>query len=119
MITQPSSRSFHLPKYLRTYFVTSLLVSCALTLLITIAYFQAQPVLPVFYSLGEPTDYIVPKVWLFVFPIFSFTVTIAHLLLLPTLSSYHKVMNQLFGWVTLTMQALCVVAALRIVLITW
>jgi len=119
MTTQSSPRSFHLPKYLRNYFVVSLVTSCLLTLFVTVAYFQAQPVLPVFYSLGEPTDYIVPKLWLFVFPIFSFFVTLVHLLLLPTLSSYHKVMNQLFGWVTLTMQALCVVAALRIILITW
>jgi len=119
MTNQSSYRSFRLPKYLKTYFVLSLLTSCILTLVITVAYFQAQPVLPVFYSLGEPTDYIVPKVWIFVFPIFSFLVTVIHLLLTPSLRSYHKVMNQLFGWVTLIMQALCAVAALRIVIITW
>lgn len=119
MTSQSSSRSFRLPKFLRPYYVTSLLVSCILTLITTVVYFQAQPLLPVFYSLGEPTDYLVPKLWIFVFPAFSFAVTLIHLLLLPSLSSYHKVMNQLFGWVTLTMQALCVIAALRIILITW
>lgn len=119
MNSTSSSLSFRLPPFLRPYFVISLLVSCALTLITTIFYFQAQPVLPLFYSLGEPADYVVPKLWIFFFPVFSFAVTLIHLLLLPSLSSYHKVMNQLFGWVTVTMQAICVVAALRIILITW
>ncbi len=119
MTTQSGSRSFRLPKYLRTYFAISLVASCALTLLVTIAYFQVQPLIPIFYSLGEPADYVAPKMWLFVFPAFSFTVTILHLLILPSLRSYHRVMNQLFGWVTLTMQALCIVAALRIMMIIW
>lgn len=119
MTTQSGLRSFRLPKYLRTYFLISLFTSCILTLIVTVSYFQVQPLVPVFYSLGEPTDYVAPKVWLFVFPAFSFFVTILHLLILPSLTSYHKVMNQLFGWVTLTMQALCVVAAIRIIFIIW
>ncbi len=112
-------RSFRLPKYLRTYFILSLLSSCALTLVVTIAYFRLQPVIPIFYSLGEPTDYVADKVWLFFFPAFSFTITILHLVILPTLRSYNRVMNQLFGWVTLTLQALCIVAAIRIIFIIW
>lgn len=118
MISTSGSR-FRLPKYLRTYFVVSLIASCLLTLFVTISYFRLQPVVPIFYSLGEPTDYVADKTWLFFFPAFSFTVTILHLLILPTLRSYHKVMNQLFGWVTLMMQALCIVAAVRIILIIW
>ena len=117
--TQPGQQSFRVPRYVRTYFTTSLIVSCILTLVVTIAYFQAQPVVPIFYSLGEPSDYVADKIWLFTFPAFSFAVTILHLLILPSLRSYHKVMNQLFGWVTLTMQALCIVAVLRIILIIW
>jgi magnesium-transporting ATPase (P-type) len=119
MSSSSNSLSFRLPQYLRPYFAISLVVSCVLTLVTTIFYFQARPVLPLFYSLGEPTDYVVPKIWIFFFPAFSFAITILHLLLLPSLSSYHKVMNQLFGWVTVTMQAICVVAAIRIILITW
>lgn len=119
MISSTGKHSFRLPKYLRTYFSISLVASLLLTLVVTIAYFRLQPVVPIFYSLGEPSEYVADKAWLFFFPAFSFTVTILHLLILPTLRSYHRVMNQLFGWVTLMMQALCIVAAVRIIFIIW
>jgi hypothetical protein len=117
--TEPVQRSFRVPRYIRTHFLFSIAASCFLTLLTTIAYFQLQPKVPIFYSLGEPNEYLADKAWLFVFPVISTTITVTHLLLLGLLRSHHKVMNQLFGWLTLIVQSLCVVAAVRIVSIIW
>lgn len=118
-LTDANRVSFRLPSYLRGFFVASLLISLGITLLVTVSYFRLQPVIPIFYSLGEPSDYIADKNWIFVFPALSFTITIGHLLLLPLLRQYHRVLNQLFGWVTLVLQSICLVAAVRILVIIW
>lgn len=117
--TEPIQRSLRVPRYIRPHFLLSIAASCFLTLLTTIAYFQLQPKVPIFYSLGEPSEYLADKVWLFAFPTISTTITITHLLLLGMLKSHHKVMNQFFGWLTLIVQGLCIVAAVRIVSIIW
>jgi hypothetical protein len=117
--TEPVQRSLRVPRYIRTHFLLSIAASCFLTLLTTIAYFQLQPKVPIFYSLGEPNEYLADKAWLFVFPALSTMITITHLLLLSALRLHQKVMNQLFGWLTLIVQGLCVVAAVRIVSIIW
>jgi hypothetical protein len=119
MTNHTHPRSLRIPRYVRPHFIFSLAMSCFLTFITIIAYFRVQPKIPLFYSLAEPSDYLVDKTWIFLFPAISFGVTILHLLLLPTLRSYHKVMNQLFGWITMVMQGLCVVATLRIITIIW
>ena len=116
---EPVQRSFRVPRYLRTHFLCSTAASCFLTLFTAIAYFQLQPKVPIFYSLGEPNEYLADKAWLFVFPVLSTTITVMHVLILHTLRSHHNVMNQLFGWLTLIVQSVCVVAAVRIVIIIW
>lgn len=120
-LSQPESsqRSLRIPRYLRTYFVASIFISCGLALLTTAAYFRSQPQLPIFYSLPEPNDYLADKQWIFVFPVLSTAITIVHLLLLPIMKDHHRMMNVLFAWLTVITQALCVLAAVRIIWITW
>jgi len=112
-------RHFRVPKYLRGFFFASSAISCFLALATTIAYFQLPPKIPLFYSLAEPADFLTDKHWLFILPAFSTLITIVHLFILPSLREYQKVMNQLFGWLTVVIQLLCVVATLRIIMIVW
>lgn len=116
---ESSQRSLRIPRYLRSYFVTSIFISCGLALFTTIAYFRSQPQLPIFYSLPEPNDYLADKQWIFIFPVLSATITILHLLLLPLMRSHHRMMNVLFAWLTVIIQTLCTLAAVRIIWITW
>ncbi len=111
--------SFRVPRSVRFHFISSLVMSCFLTFITIVAYFHVQPKVPLFYSLAEPSDYLVDKIWLFLVPAISFGITILHLLLLPILHSYHKVMNQLVGLITMILQGLCIVAILRIITIIW
>lgn len=116
---ESSERALRVPQYLRTYFIASVILSCGLALLTTAVYFRSQPQLPIFYSLAEPNDYLADKRWIFVFPVISATVTILHVLLLPLMRSHHRTMNMLYAWLTLVVQALCLIAAVRIIWITW
>jgi hypothetical protein len=119
LTAEHSSSHFRVPRYMRQFFLVSILVTCFLALITTVAYFQLQPQIPLFYSLAEPNDYLAAKHWIFILPSFSAVVTFLHLLILPTLRNYNRVMNQLFGWLTLTIQVFCIIATLRIMMIVW
>lgn len=110
---------FKVPRYLRSHFLVSLGMSCLLILVTTIAYFQLQPIIPLFYSLPEPNDYLAPKIWIFIFPAVSSIISVGHLLLVPIFRYHDRAILQLFGWLTLLVQFLCLVAAFRVILIIW
>lgn len=104
-----------LPLYLKTPVLISFLISSILALLFLVNYFLLQPVVPLFYSLAQPSDYLVPKVWLVVFPIISFAITLSHLALLKTIRMYEKIIQQLYIWVTVAIQCLLLLALVRII----
>lgn len=117
--TDSPRTTFRVPKYVRPHFWASIGISCLLILITTIAFFQLQPLIPLFYSLAEPNEYLADKYWIFVFPVISACITVGHLLLLPMLRNHDRVIQQLFSWLTVLVQVLCVVAALRVILIVW
>jgi|SRR5579859_124244 len=112
-----SIQLFRLPVHLRTIFVLSFLLSCVQVLIFLIYYFILQPNIPLFYSLPQPTDYLVRKEWLLVFPVSSFFITFFHFYVLRSLRHYEVVIQKVFGWVTVILQVLFVLAFVRIIYI--
>jgi hypothetical protein len=104
-----------LPRSLRTPFLLAMLTSVTLILAFLVVDFSTQPVVPLFYSLGQPQDFLAAKEWLALFPIFSFTITILHATLLRYLRHYEQVIQLLFAWFTVVIQFLLALAMFRII----
>jgi hypothetical protein len=106
-----------LPKYLSRPVMLSLLISCTLALISLTSYLNIQPVIPLLYSLARPSQYLVSKEWIFLFPIFSFLITVTHLLIVKMLSNLETVVLKIFIWVTITLQIFLSIAMIRIILL--
>jgi hypothetical protein len=107
--------SFHLPANLKSPFRLSFLASCILALAFLILYFRLPPVVPLFYSLAEPNDYLAPKEWLGVIPALSFLITFFHLILIRMLYHHEKIIPTMFAWATVIIQFLFLLAFVRII----
>ncbi len=98
----------------RTPVLISFLLSCITILLVLVYYFSLQPVVPLFYSLPQPVDYLADKIWLIIFPIMSVAILFIHLALQNSIHQYEKVIQQLYIWVTVSVQSLLLLALIRI-----
>ncbi len=103
-----------LGRHLKTPVLICFLFSSLITLMVLVSIITLQPVVPLFYSLPQPENYLVPKIWLSVFPVLSFSITFVHLLLLKSIRLYEKIIQQLYAWVTVAIQLLLFLALLRI-----
>ena len=106
-----------LPKNLSRPMMLSLLISCSLTLLALTSYLNIQPIIPLFYSLARSNQFLVNKEWIFLFPIFSFFITVVHLLIMKLMTNLESVVLRIFAWVTITMQIILCLAMIRIILL--
>lgn len=79
-------------------------------------YFTLQPVIPLFYSLALPSQYLVSKEWIFVFPAFSFGITIGHLIIIKLIKEYEVVLLKLVAWSSIILQILLCLAMIRIII---
>lgn len=110
------SQLFRIPfsNALRTPVLLTFLLTCVTILLVLIYYFSLQPVVPLFYSLAQPDDFLVNKIWLIIFPIMSTLILLIHLAMLNSLAQYEKTIQQLYIWVTMAIQFLLLLALIRI-----
>jgi len=104
-----------LPQYLKTPVLVCFFLSSLMALIVLASYMSIQPVVPLFYSLPQPNDYLVPKIWLAVFPILSFIITLSHLIWLKSIQTYEKVIQQLYIWLTVIIQLVFLLALIRII----
>ncbi len=115
---------FRLPKFVIPESAKKpLSYSVAISLLITVAavsyFIAAQPAVPMFYSLAQPNQQLATKPWLFLFPGIAFAINFIHLLLLSAMKDYEIILLRLFGFFTVVIQFLLLLALLRIIYITW
>lgn len=100
-----------------------LLLCVAITGLITVAstlfYFFSQPVIPLFYSLARAEQALTTKEWIFLFPVFSLSITIVHSILISIFKNLEKLILRLFAWTTFVMQSFIFLTLLRIIIITY
>jgi len=109
--------SVQVPSHLKTPFQVCFLVSSGLTLFLLVSYLRLQPTVPLFYSLADPSDYLVDKQWLILFPVISFAITFGHSILIKTLYHHEKIIPNLFAWSTVAIQVLLTLELVRIVII--
>lgn len=96
----------------------SIAVTGVIAIFSTIFYFFAQPSIPLFYSLPRSEQALAVKEWLFLFPVFSLTMTLVHSLLISLFKELDRLVIRLFVWMTVVMQFFLFVTLVRIILIT-
>jgi len=72
---------------------------------------------PLFYSVSDPNDYLADKRWLILFAILSFMVTIGHAFLIRILFHHEKIIPILFACCTVAIQILLALELIRIIYI--
>lgn len=103
------------PRFVRTPFLLSYLLTLGSMLLVLVFYFRTQPVVPMFYTLPQPAQQLAAKEWLFLFPLVISLITAFHLSLVQTFSNYNRLLLQLLSWTTIIIQIIFGLALVRIV----
>lgn len=116
-LLQKKNNFFLIPKIIKTPFLLIYLSTLISTLLTLIFYFTTQPVIPIFYSLPETSQHLAPKEWLFLFPAFSFLISLLHTILIKPILKSDKLLLLLFAWTTVVVQVVLLLALARIVYI--
>lgn len=106
------------PKEVKTQLLLSLYVTVVITLVATVYYFVAQPVLPFFYTLPLPKQALGPKEWLFFFPVFSFLITLLHMIVISIYQDLETLVLKLFANMTSVVQIVLLLSLIRVVIIT-
>lgn len=106
------------PKEVKHQLLISLYLTIFITLVATVYYFIAQPVLPFFYTLPLPQQALGPKEWLFFFPLCSFLITLLHMIVISFFQDLEKIILKLFANTTAIIQVILLLALIRVVIIT-
>ncbi|MDQ3008226.1 MAG: hypothetical protein M3Q81_01370 [bacterium] len=109
---------FKVPRFAKTPFLLSFLASVSVALVVLVYYFRIQPEIPLLYSLARPSQHLVAKEWLFLFPILSLLISVSHLIIINTARTYNKLMLSLFCWMTVVIQIMLCLSLARILIIT-
>lgn len=111
------SQALQIPRIVRTPFLIASLISASLTLTALTLFFRLPPQIPLFYSMARPEQYLANREWIFVFPCFSFLVTIGHMVLARIVWKLDEFLLQMFAWITVLVQVLLALAMIRIIMI--
>jgi hypothetical protein len=106
------------PKDVKTQLLVSFYLTVLITLVSTIYYFLAQPELPFFYTLPLPQQALGSKIWLFFFPLFSFLITLLHMIVISFYQDLEALVLRLFANMTAVIQVILLLALIRVVIIT-
>jgi hypothetical protein len=109
----------YIPSIVHRPLLVAVFLSGLLLLFSTIYFVIAQPVIPLFYTLARPSQQLVPKAWLFLFPGLSLILNALHIQVMHWLKNHDEVLLILFAWVGVAFQVMLCLALLRIILITF
>lgn len=109
-----SLRNIKLNPATKTPFLLCYLAGSIMAVSYVSAILTLQPVVPLFYSLTG-NQQLVPTSFLIIFPVASFTISTAHLLIAQLFSFLDKTLIQLFSWMTVLIQLLLLLAMVRII----
>ncbi len=110
---------FVVPESVKKPLIYSFVIFLVTTVAATAYFIAAQPEVPIFYSLAQPNQQLAAKSWLFLFPGIALIINLLHLLLLSAMKEYEAILLKLFGFSTVAIQFLLLLALLRIIYITW
>lgn len=104
------------PELKSPLFLTIALTGAEIVLLI-VTIFSLQPEVPLFYSLSQASQQLVPKFWLFLFAGFSLSITIIHFAIIVLFKQLDILLLKLFAWTTVAVQILLLMALVRIIIV--
>lgn len=102
---------------LRITFQISAVTAVLMSIAAGLAYPFIQPVIPIFYTLALPSNQLAPKIWLFLFPIFSWVIVLVHFSLLKLLKTLEISIEKLFAWTTVGIIGIIAVLFIRLILL--
>jgi hypothetical protein len=105
-----------LPYYLKILRI-SVIISLVITILSAISFPFLQPVIPLFYSVSQPSQQLAPKIWIFLFPIFAWLITLSHFFLLRNMKDIEGSVERIFSWTTLGIVVIGGLMFIRVVLL--
>lgn len=105
------------PKFVRVPITLCYINTLTMFLVVLVAYFRIQPVVPLFYSLARPAEQLAPKIWIFFIPCVLAVITFGHLALIYKYHDYEPLLLQLFAWTTLIVSVLLSLSLIRVLLI--
>lgn len=109
------SEYIYLPTKTRTPYLLNYLIGSLMAVLYISSLLSIQPFVPLFYTLSTSAQQLVPTAYLVIFPIMSFTITTAHLLLSQIWKFLDSMILQLFAWMTFLIQFLLLLTMVRII----
>lgn len=76
-----------------------------------------QPVIPIFYTLAQPEKQLAPKIWLFLFPILAWLITLVHFSFLKAMKELDGGMQKIFCWTTVGIVGIVGLLLVRVILL--
>jgi hypothetical protein len=105
------------PKYVSQQLRVGLVLCLLITVTAGISFPFLQPVIPLFYSLSQPEKQLVPKIWIFFYPVFSWLVLFLNSILMKTFQQVEVSMHKTFGWTTVGIIGIIGILIIRLVTI--
>lgn len=88
-----------------------------LTLTAGVSFPFLQPVIPLFYSLAQADKQLVPKIWIFFFPVFAWLVLALNTFLLRLFQQVEINMQKIFAWTTMGVITITGILLVRVITI--
>jgi len=105
------------PLFVRTPFLLSYILVLCMFLAGLVTLFRIQPIIPLYYSLARPADWLAPKAMMFIIPIGMMVITLVHLSWLYRVKDYDRLLLQLFAWTTFAINLVLALSLIRILTI--
>lgn len=105
------------PKYLRPGWFISIIVVSVVFLISLVLFPQLPPVIPLFYSLAAPSQHVVSKNWIWLFPSLLLCITLLHLIIVRAAKDYQPLLLLLFTWTTVGVQIFLAITIIRSILL--
>lgn len=103
----------------RKVLLVAIVFTGIITLISSIFYFLSQPVIPLMYSLPRPEQSLVPKIWIFLFPVISLTISVLHIFLIGKFKNLDELILKMFAWSTVFLQLILGAILIRMIVIIW
>ena len=108
---------FRLPRVVRTPLFLLYLLGLFSLLMALTYYFRVQPQIPMFYTLAQDSNQLVPREWLFFFPAITLGISTIHTIIVLRMQSAHQLLLLLFSWTSVVITGLLVLSMLRIIVL--
>lgn len=100
---------------LETPFRISLIITIILIAIDLAFYQKITPEIPLFYSLADSSSHLAQKNWIFLLPILSLLINLAHFSLSKVFKQIDSFVLRLFIWATLIFQIILFMISIRII----